>query len=66
MNFFVAQDKQRVLNLIEQIDGLLDSGDYDWAEDTLTGIRGTVERNGYTTERQEQAVQNIEDGGGNR
>ena len=66
MTFFISQDKQRALNLIEQIDELLESGDYDWAEDTLTGIRETVERNEYTTERQEQAVQTIEDGGRRR
>jgi hypothetical protein len=45
---------------IKRIDELLESGDYDWAEDTLSGIRETVERTGRVTENQERAVSNIE------
>lgn len=53
-SFSVATD------FIERIDDLLESGDYDWAADTLSGIRETVERIGQVTAPQERAVDNIE------
>jgi hypothetical protein len=48
-------------NLIERIDEMVNSGDYDWAEDTLTGIRDTVEERQHCSERQVEAVDNIEE-----
>lgn len=45
---------------IKRIDDLLESGDYDWAADTLSGIRENVERIGQVTAPQERAVDNIE------
>ncbi len=47
-------------DFIARIDDLLESGDYDWAADTLSGIRETVERIGRVTEHQGRAVDNIE------
>jgi hypothetical protein len=44
---------------IETIDELLESGDADWAADTLEGIRETVAEREHCTERQEEAVENI-------
>jgi hypothetical protein len=46
---------------VKRIDDLLDGGDADWAEDTLTGIRETVTRTGQVTPRQEAAIDNIDD-----
>ena len=43
-----------------RIDDLLADGDYVWAEDTLTGIRETVERTKRVTEGQQRAVANIQ------
>ena len=48
-------------DLIERIDEMVGSGDYDWAEDTLTGIRDTVEEREHCSERQTEAVDNIEE-----
>ena len=44
---------------LEQIEEALDSGDYDWAEDTLTGIKTWVKENEHVTPKQERAVANI-------
>ena len=44
----------------QQIDELLSSGDYDWASDTLEGIRATVEEYHRVTPGQLQAVEHIE------
>lgn len=46
-------------SLIEQIDEMIDSGDFDWAMDTLEGIRGTVSEREHATERQAEAIENI-------
>jgi len=45
----------------ETIDDLLATGDYDWAHDTLDGIRTTVLRSRRVTAAQERAVANVED-----
>jgi len=49
-----------VRQLLEQIDEMTDSGKYGWAEDTLSGIRESVERTQRVTEGQQRAVNNIE------
>lgn len=43
----------------EQIDELLASGDYDWAQDTLEGIRASVEDYKTVTPGQRRAIENI-------
>ena len=45
-----------------EIDDLLGTGQYTWAEPTLHDIQLTVERTKAVTEGQRKAVQNIEDG----
>ena len=42
------------------IDDLLATGEYDWASDSLTGIRETVERSRRVTQGQRVAVERIE------
>jgi hypothetical protein len=44
---------------IDEIDDLLATGQYTWAEDTLTGIRDTVARIHQVTDGQRRAVTNI-------
>jgi len=46
--------------LIEQIDEMLDGEDFEWAEDTLTGIREWCAEHEHCTENQKDAVDNIE------
>lgn len=60
------RDERDAVALISRIDEMLESGSYDWAEDTLSGIRESVERTGRSTEGQRTAVDNIENarGGG--
>jgi hypothetical protein len=43
-----------------EIDDLLATGRYDWAADTLAGIRETVEKTRRVSEGQKRAVANIE------
>jgi hypothetical protein len=45
---------------IQDIDDLLNTGQYAWAERTLTDIQTTVERTGRVTEGQRRAIENIE------
>jgi hypothetical protein len=43
-----------------EIDDLLAAGGYHWAQDTLLGIRETVEKSRRVTDGQKRAVANIE------
>lgn len=45
----------------QEIDELLLQGSYEWAADTLSDIRATVERTGQVTPGQRNAVRNIEE-----
>ena len=49
--------------LILTIDDILNNEDYEWARDTLEGIRSTVEDNAHATDRQKEAVENISNAG---
>jgi hypothetical protein len=46
-------------DLLALIDQHLATGDYDWARDTLEGIRSTVEDTNRVTLRQQEAVEHI-------
>lgn len=48
----------------ERIEDLLETGDYDWARETLEGIYKTVEDTERVTPGQVTAVDNIENRGG--
>jgi hypothetical protein len=50
----------------QEIDDLLYSGSYTWAEDTLTDIKATVERTQSVSPAQRRAVENIENARSNR
>lgn len=54
------------VELLERIDEMLEDERYEWAENTLSGIRETVERTGAVTENQARAITNIEDAGERR
>jgi hypothetical protein len=46
---------------VEYMDNnILGDPDFDWATDTLEGIRETVEEKEHITDRQREAVENIE------
>lgn len=45
--------------LLEEIDDMLNDDMYEWAEETLEGIREWVARSAHCTEKQETAVANI-------
>lgn len=47
---------------VTEINDLLATGQYTWAERTLTDIQATVEKTARVTIGQRQAVKNIEDG----
>lgn len=47
---------------IRRIDRMLKSGDYDWAEDTLKGIRSTIKNTDEVTKGQVRAIGNIQRG----
>lgn len=46
---------------IEELDELLEDKDYEWAEDTISGIKSTVSAWKHKTEGQETAIENIKD-----
>ena len=46
-------------NLLEQIDEMLEEEDYEFASDTLQGIRDWVSDNEHCTDAQKEAVDNI-------
>ena len=46
-------------DLIYEIEGALEDGDFDWASDTLEGILEWVKANEHCTEGQKQAIRNI-------
>jgi len=48
---------------LQEIDDLLATGAYTWAESTLSDIRDTVERMQVVTVGQRRAVTNIEEAG---
>ena len=56
-------DGTNAADLLQQIEALQNSDDYGWARDTLEGIYATVENAGYVTDGQQQAIDNIEEGG---
>ena len=46
-------------DLLVKIDDALESGEFDWASDTLEGIQTWVNDEEHCTEPQERAVNNI-------
>ena len=44
---------------LERIEGMIESDEFDWAEDTLNGIYETVLKMEHKTPGQEQAIDNI-------
>lgn len=46
-------------DVLKEIDEMMVSGDYDFAEDTLSGIAEWVEEKEHITEKQIAAVDNI-------
>lgn len=49
-------------NFVELLSDLLDEGRFQFAADTLLGIRETVRATGRITDKQRQAVANIQQG----
>lgn len=49
--------------LLEHVEEMQNSGNYDWASETLEGIQETVEKTGTVSEAQQRAIDNIEEGG---
>lgn len=45
--------------MVARIDELLGTRRYDWARDTLTGIRRTITESNTVTLRQQEAVEHI-------
>jgi hypothetical protein len=45
---------------LQELDGVIESGDYDWAGETLNGIRTSVDQFKSVTPGQRQAVANIQ------
>lgn len=47
-------------DLVEQCDRLLADPDYEFASDTISGIREWVSDNEHATDSQKEAIENIE------
>ena len=48
-------------DVLEEIDDMVSEERYDFAADTLNGIRDWIEENQHVTERQKDAVTNIQE-----
>ena len=46
-------------DFVEEINEHIADPDFDWAEDTFSGIAQTVEEQKHATDRQKEAVANI-------
>ena len=46
-------------DFIEEINDLQSNTNFDWAEETLTGIAITVDERKHATDRQKEAIANI-------
>jgi hypothetical protein len=44
---------------LEELNDLCSDSDYEWANDTLSGIAEWVEEHGHVTDRQLDAIENI-------
>lgn len=44
---------------IAELNELCEDSDYEWANDTLSGIAETIERKSHVTEKQIAAIDNI-------
>lgn len=51
--------QETVDELLETIESLLATKDYEWARDTLEGIASTVHTSQHVTTRQQEAVEHI-------
>jgi hypothetical protein len=45
--------------VLAELEELCADSDYEWANDTLSGIAGTIEEREHVTERQLDAIENI-------
>ena len=52
--------------LLSKIEEMQDTGDYDWAAETLNGIHETVSGMQHATDKQWSAITNIENSTGGR
>lgn len=50
---------EKVKWFIDVCDEMLDDPNWDWASNTIEGIRNTIEKSGMITERQANAIRNI-------
>jgi len=49
-------------DVLAELNDLCADNDYEWANDTLSGIAEWVEENQHVTEKQIDAIDNIKDG----
>jgi hypothetical protein len=47
--------------VLEELNDLCADPDYEWANDTLSGIAEWVEEHGHVTDRQLSAIENIKE-----
>jgi hypothetical protein len=61
-----SRDESEAAAFLRELEDMIDDGRYQWAEDTLEGIRETVERTRTVTDNQKRAVENITNARGGR
>jgi len=47
------------IDFLEELEDLLGDSEYEWAEETISGIQETIKERGHVTERQREAIGNI-------
>lgn len=60
LNQFLEKKRGPYLKYKERIEVMMSSGNYEWAAETLLGIFDHIEEHGSISEKQIEAVDNIE------
>jgi hypothetical protein len=55
----MTSESQKAEWFVESCDEMLDNPKYQWAYDTIEGIRDNILKNGRVTEKQQSAIRNI-------
>ena len=57
-------DDSEWLDYLNKCDEMLLDEEYEWAEDTIQGIRDWIQDHEFITDNQKEAINNIESAGG--
>jgi len=59
LNNFINKNNERAAEYLKILEDMLNSGNYIYAEHTLASMYGFIEKNGYISDSQITAINNI-------